>query len=282
MEAIGQLSGGIAHDFNNLLMIIKGSLAMLHKKLHQDDAAVDRFTHEAREHLAAGAAADPAALLSLLATGEQLGTRRTVRYAQIRHHLDIAHGGIDRAASLTQRLLTFARRQPLSPKSLSLDALITSMQPLLDHSVGSSVQVCYELDSHGLVLCDSNQMENAILNLVINARDAMPDGGKVTLRTTDVQIDARHPLRDLGQGECVHLCVEDNGMGMSEEVRRKAFDPFFTTKPVGKGTGLGLSSILGYVEQSGGAAGIDSTPGRGTRIHIVLPRVRSEITPELA
>jgi signal transduction histidine kinase len=282
MEAIGQLSGGIAHDFNNLLMIIRGSLTMLHRKLQQGDAAVERFTHAARERIAAGSGQDTAPLLSVLAQSVELAAQRETRHRQIRHHLDIAHGGIDRAASLTQRLLTFARRQPLSPKSLNLDALVGSMRPLLDHSVGSSVQVAYQLQSRWPVLCDSNQMENAILNLVINARDAMPDGGQITLRTADVAVDAQHPLRDLGQGEYVHLCVQDTGSGMSEEVRRKAFDPFFTTKPVGKGTGLGLSSILGYVEQSGGAASIESAPGRGTTIHIVLPRADSKISPEVA
>ncbi|HTM27738.1 MAG TPA: ATP-binding protein [Rhodanobacter sp.] len=282
MEAIGQLSGGIAHDFNNLLMIIKGSLTMLHKKLQQGDTAVERLAGIARAHVAAGTGQDAAQVLPVLTKGLDLLAQRETRHQRIRHHLDIAYGGIDRAASLTQRLLTFARRQPLSPKSLGLDALVGSMRPLLDHSVGSGVQIAYELQSRWAVLCDSNQMENAILNLVINARDAMPDGGQITLRTADVQIDAGHPLSDLGQGEYVHLCVQDTGSGMSEEVRRKAFDPFFTTKPVGKGTGLGLSSILGYVEQSGGAASIESAPGRGTTIHIVLPRARSEITPEVA
>ena len=282
MEAIGQLSVGIAHDFNNLLMIIKGSLTMLHKKLQQDDAALERIAGCARGRIAAGSDQDAAQLLPVLTQGLDLLAQRETRHQQILHHLDIAHRGIDRAASLTQRLLTFARRQPLAPKSLSLDALVGSMQPLLDHSVGSGVHVAYQLHSHWPVLCDSSQMENAILNLVINARDAMPDGGQITLRTADVQVDAQHPLSDLGHGEYVHLCVQDTGSGMSEEVRRKAFDPFFTTKPVGKGTGLGLSSILGYVEQSGGAASIESVPGRGTTIHIVLPRASSDVTPEVA
>jgi signal transduction histidine kinase len=126
------------------------------------------------------------------------------------------------------------------------------------------------------VACDSHQLENAILNLVINARDAMPEGGRIIVRTADVRVDAAHPMGELREGDYVHLQVIDNGVGMSEDVRGKAFDPFFTTKPVGKGTGLGLSTILGYVVQSHGAARIESEPGRGTTIHILLPRAPAE------
>ncbi|MCX7514386.1 ATP-binding protein [Frateuria sp. STR12] len=125
-------------------------------------------------------------------------------------------------------------------------------------------------------------MENAILNLVINARDAMPDGGTISICTDDARVDARHPMGELADGDYVHLRVVDTGVGMSDEVRGKAFDPFFTTKPVGKGTGLGLSTILGYVEQSQGVASIESRVGRGTTIHIVLPRAPRETIPEEA
>jgi signal transduction histidine kinase len=194
----------------------------------------------------------------------------------------MAQDGIDRAASLTQRLLSFARRQPLSPRSLCLDELIRGIQPLLDHSVGSRWRIDYRLESRLAVLCDSNQMENAILNLVINARDAMPDGGSISICTEDLRVDSAHPANGLGAGDYVHLRVVDTGVGMSEEVRSKAFDPFFTTKPVGKGTGLGLSTILGYVEQSNGVANIESQPGRGTTVHIILPRAPRETVPEEA
>src|SRR5690348_14266996 len=156
------------------------------------------------------------------------------------------------------------------------------MQPLLAHSVGSNVTIDYKLESHWPVLCDSNQMENAILNLVINARDAMPDGGVISVCTDDLHVDAAHPVNALEAGDYVRLRVVDTGVGMSEEVRSKAFDPFFTTKPVGKGTGLGLSTILGYVEQSNGVANIESRPGRGTTIHIILPRAPRDPIPEEA
>ena len=272
MEAIGQLSGGVAHDFNNLLMIIKGSLARLQRPLLQGDTVV------ARERVVAGS--DQQAAPQLPVTEQSLFEQRQARERQIKRYLDMAHDGIDRAAAMTQRLLSFARRQPLSPKSLFLDALIEGIRPLLDHSIGSNARIDYRLDSKWPVLCDSNQMENAILNLVINARDALPAGGQVTVQTNDVRIDADHPMGELGDGDYVHLRVIDTGTGMSDEVRSKAFDPFFTTKPVGKGTGLGLSTILGYVVQSRGVASIESAMGRGTTIHIVLPRATGEVTPE--
>jgi len=277
MEAIGQLSGGIAHDFNNLLMIIRGSLTRLSKHVQQSDPAAERELQLEREGVVAGADAPRMPVVD-----RQLFEERQTRHRQIQRYLDMAQDGIDRAASLTQRLLSFARRQPLSLQSLRLDALIRNIQPLLDHSVGSSWRIEYRLDSRWPVLCDSNQMENAILNLVINARDAMPDGGLVSICTDDLRVDVQHPMSELDAGDYVHLRVVDTGVGMSEEVRSKAFDPFFTTKPVGKGTGLGLSTILGYVEQSNGVASIESRPGRGTTIHIILPRAPRETLPEEA
>ncbi|MGN2244133.1 sensor histidine kinase [Frateuria sp. GZRR33] len=277
MEAIGQLSGGVAHDFNNLLMIIRGSLARLSKQLQQSDPATERELQLERAGVAAGPEAH-----AMPARDRELFEERQARHQQIQRYLDMAQNGIDRAASLTQRLLSFARRQPLSPRSLHLDELIGSIQPLLDHSVGSSWRIEYRLDSQWAVLCDSNQMENAILNLVINARDAMPDGGVISVCTDDLRVDAAHPVNALEAGDYVRLRVVDTGVGMSEEVRSKAFDPFFTTKPVGKGTGLGLSTILGYVEQSNGVANIESRPGRGTTIHIILPRAPRDPIPEEA
>lgn len=274
MEAIGQLSGGIAHDFNNLLMIIKGSLALLQKKLQQSDPATERSAWNVRERIVAGQDAAPG--LPVPEREPDFLEQREARHRQIKRYLEMAQDGIDRAASLTQRLLSFARQQPLSPKSLYLDALVRSIQPLLDHSVGADAKLSYRLDAHWPILCDANQLENAILNLVINARDAMPEGGQITIQTDDVRVDAAHPMGELREGDYVRLRVADTGMGMSEEVRRKAFDPFFTTKPVGKGTGLGLSTILGYVEQSQGAASIESIVGSGTTIHIVLPRAPAD------
>jgi signal transduction histidine kinase len=278
MEAIGQLSGGIAHDFNNLLMIIKGSLTLLQDKLLKGDPTRDEPAPVGHERVVAGEATLPGPYVH---RGDAIEPREA-RRQRIRHHLEVAQESVERATNLTQRLLSFARRQPLSPRSLQLDVLVRDMQPLLEHSVGAGVKIDYRLDACRPVLCDANQMENAILNLVVNARDAMPDGGRVVIHLDDLRIDLGHPLGGLPEGDYVRLRVIDNGIGMSEEVRGKAFDPFFTTKPVGKGTGLGLSTIFGYVVQSHGVASIDSEIGRGTTISIVLPHAPITTTSEIA
>jgi signal transduction histidine kinase len=273
MEAIGQLSGGIAHDFNNLLMIIKASLTQLQARLLQDDPTAASSASSAHERVAAGMGPDPVSGPPALLPDPASIERRDARQRRIKRYLDVAQDAVERAASLTQRLLSFARQQPLSPKSLRLDDLIRGMSALLEHSVGANVKIDYQFHSRGFVRCDANQMENAILNLVGNARDAMPDGGRIVIKLDDVRVDAEHPMDDLPHGDYMRLQVVDNGMGMSEEVRQRAFEPFFTTKPVGKGTGLGLSTIFGYVVQSRGVASIDSEIGRGTTINIVLPHV---------
>lgn len=281
MEAVGQLSGGIAHDFNNVLMVVKTALVMLEKRLGQHDASIEQFARDAQEQVAAGTVPHSSGARAALGRGLELVEQGKTRRQQIAHYLEIAHGGIDRAAALTQRLLAFARQQPLSPTSVQLDALIRGMQTLLAHSVGPDVEIRYQLNSQWHVLCDPNQMENAILNLIINARDAMPDGGTITVATLDVPAQ-REDDAGRGAGDFVRLQVADTGTGMSEEVRSRALDPFFTTKPVGKGTGLGLSTILGYVMQSNGRLGIHSEPGTGTTIEILLPRELSSVSAEVA
>ncbi|HET6432144.1 MAG TPA: ATP-binding protein [Dyella sp.] len=274
MEAIGQLSGGVAHDFNNLLMIIRGSLTRLEQRLQQSPATIERPFHET---LAAGHDEPPAP------GGEApVVVARGSRDLQLSRYLDMAHEAIDRAAGLVQRLLSFARKQPLSPKRLNLDDLIRGIQPLLGHSLGSNVSIDFQLQSRWSVFCDANQMENAILNLIINARDAMPSGGRITLRTEDITVDTGRRVNEVPAGDHVHLQVTDTGTGMSDDVRRKAFDPFFTTKPVGQGSGLGLSTILGYVEQSHGVIWIESQAGHGTTLHIVLPRDTVDLISEEA
>jgi signal transduction histidine kinase len=280
MEAVGQLSGGIAHDFNNVLMIVKSALVLLEKRLAQSVSAIEQFAEAARARLAAGEQQD-AGSLRVLENGLALVAEGNARRQQIGRYLETANDGIDKAADLTRRLLAFARRQPLSARAVRLDDLIGDIQPLLEHSVGPNVQIQYQLASRWHVLCDVNQMENAILNLIINARDAMPDGGQITISTADVRVDAGESP---GQKvvDQVRLRVADTGTGMTEEVRSRAMDPFFTTKPVGKGTGLGLSTILGYVLQSNGRLSIDSEVGIGTSVDIVLPRQLSAVSTEVA
>jgi signal transduction histidine kinase len=237
MEAVGQLSGGIAHDFNNLIMIAKSNLRMLQKKV---------------------AAGGP--------SGAYGG-----------NYIVSADEALNRAAGLTQRILAFSRRQPLSPQLVHLNDLVTGMKELIRHSAGEQVKIEMLLAARWGTLCDINQMENVILNLANNARDAMPDGGIMTIETRDVTLTTPPPeVSEFVPGDYVALSVRDSGEGMSDAVRHRALDPFFTTKPQGKGTGLGLSMTFGYVRQSNGYLVIESAPARGTTITIYMPRHAEE------
>ena len=180
----------------------------------------------------------------------------------------------ERASALTHRLLAFARRQPVDPRPADMNALIGGIEELLRRSIGEKVDMQVErTEELWLVRCDVNQMENALLNLAINARDAMPDGGTLTIRTENRTLDAAQAaMRDLRPGAHVCLTISDTGIGMPSDVKARAFDPFFTTKPIGEGTGLGLSMISGFVRQSQGSVQISSEVGQGTSIEICLPR----------
>jgi PAS domain S-box-containing protein len=196
------------------------------------------------------------------------------RLQAVPRYLNAAHGAARRAAALTQRLLAFSRRQTLDPKALSLNRLIADMEDLIRRTSGPNVEI--EVVGAGglwLTLVDQNQLENALLNLCINARDAMPDGGRITIETANRWLDDKMAReRDLTPGQYVSLCVTDTGTGMTPEVIARAFDPFFTTKPMGEGTGLGLSMIYGFVRQSGGQVRIYSEVGQGTTMCLYLPR----------
>ncbi len=203
------------------------------------------------------------------------------RPGEVARYIDAAQGAAARAAALTHRLLAFSRRQTLAPRPIEANRLIADMQQLIQHTVGPSITL-QVVPAGGLwpTLCDPNQLENALLNLAINARDAMPDGGRLTIETDNLGIDKRQARRhDLAAGEYVVICVNDTGTGMSPEVAARAFDPFFTTKPLGQGTGLGLSMIYGFARQSGGEVRIHTAPGRGTSMRIYLPRHHGEPPP---
>jgi PAS domain S-box-containing protein len=194
-----------------------------------------------------------------------------------------AQGAARRAAALTHRLLAFSRRQTLDPKPTDVNRLVAGMEDLLRRSVGPSVaiEVVHAVGLWG-TLVDPPQLESALLNLCINARDAMPGGGRLTIETANTWIDDREGARrDLAPGQYVALSVTDTGTGMSPEVAKRAFDPFFTTKPIGQGTGLGLSMIYGFARQSGGDVRIHTEPGQGTTVRIHLPRHHTaEVPPE--
>jgi signal transduction histidine kinase/CheY-like chemotaxis protein len=234
MEAIGQLTGGVAHDMNNLLLVIQGNLELLERQLPP-----------------------------------------IPRDDRLRRPVQRALDGVERAAALTQRLLAFARRQPLDPKPVEPDRLVVGMSDLLRRTLGEAIAIETQL-AGGLwrTFVDSNQLENAILNLAVNSRDAMPEGGTLTLAVTNACLDADDlgPQTEMSSGDYVLIAVTDTGTGMTPEHAGKAFEPFFTTKDIGKGTGLGLSQVYGFVKQSGGHIEIESTPGLGTTVRIYLPR----------
>ena len=181
----------------------------------------------------------------------------------------------DRGAELTQHLLAFARKQPLRPREADVNALIVEATSLLRAALGEQIEIESLLDESALhALVDTSQLTTAILNLAVNARDAMPEGGRLTLETGNVHLDADSAGRrdDVRSGRYVMIAVTDNGTGIPESIRDKVFEPFFTTKGIGKGTGLGLSMVYGFVRQSGGHIRIDSEEGRGTSIKIFLPQ----------
>ncbi|HTN41164.1 MAG TPA: ATP-binding protein, partial [Asticcacaulis sp.] len=192
-----------------------------------------------------------------------------------RRYVEAAAEGARRAANLTQRLLAFSRQQPLRPESIDANKLVSGMSDLLRHSIGADIRLETVL-AGGLwrVHADPNQLESVILNLGVNARDAMPEGGKLTIETQNAHLDSRYVATEMGvpAGQYVLIAITDTGTGMAPDVMAKAFDPFFTTKEVGKGTGLGLSQVYGFVKQSGGHVKIYSEIGQGTSIKIYMPR----------
>jgi PAS domain S-box-containing protein len=196
------------------------------------------------------------------------------RHNDVERYMAAAQGATRRAAALTHRLLAFSRRQTLDPKPINVNRLVAGMEELVRRTVGPSVEL-EVVGAAGLwpALVDPSQLENALLNLCINARDAMPDGGRITIETANKWID-RHGAQthDLPEGQYLSLCVTDTGTGMSPEIIERVFEPFFTTKPLGEGTGLGLSMIYGFAQQSGGQVRIYSEVGEGTTVCIYLPR----------
>ncbi|MBV9829565.1 MAG: response regulator [Alphaproteobacteria bacterium] len=236
MEAIGQLTGGVAHDFNNLLQVVLGNLDALKRRI---DGTVPLQANDIERSVAA------------------------------------AIRGAERAANLTQRLLAFARRQPLDPRPTDVNRLLSGMSDLLRRTLGENIAIETVLGGGTWrVFADPNQLESAILNLAVNARDAMPAGGKLTIESANAYLDEAYARehQEVQPGQYVVLAVSDTGVGMSKDIIALAFDPFFTTKEVGHGTGLGLSQVYGFVKQSQGHVKIYSEPGEGTTVRIYLPR----------
>ena len=206
------------------------------------------------------------------------------RYLDLGRYIEGAQGAARRAAALTQRLLAFSRRQTLDPKPTDVNRLIQGMEDLIRRSIGPDI-VLEVVGAGGLwpTLIDASQLENALLNLCINARDAMPEGGRLTIETANKWLDQREAKnRDVPPGQYLSLCVTDTGTGMPQDVIERAFDPFFTTKPIGQGTGLGLSMIYGFVRQSGGQVRIYSEENHGTTMCLYLPRFAGTVDKQEA
>jgi len=231
---------------------------------------------EAVGQLTGGLAHDFNNLLAGITGSLELMARRIEQgdVTQLNRYVRLAREAAQRAASLTHRLLAFSRRQTLDPKPTDINQLVCGMDELIRRTVGPAVALqIIRAPRLWTVRADPNQLENALLNLCINSRDAMPHGGRLAIETGNrVLTDIEAKELELEAAEYVLLKVADTGGGMTADVIERAFDPFFTTKPIGEGTGLGLSMVYGFVRQSGGQARIDSEPGRGTRVCLYLPR----------
>jgi len=234
MEAVGQLAGGVAHDFNNILTAILGHLELL-----VDDVA-----------------------------------RRAVTADQILENLREVESGARRAADLTRQLLTFSRHRVVELQTVDMNAIIAEVERMLRRLITENVELALEPGRGPLLVdADAGQIEQVIVNLVVNARDAMPDGGRVALKTARVELDAAAASLHgtAAPGRYVLLAVADTGCGMDRATRERIFEPFFTSKPLGQGTGLGLATVYGIVQQCGGFIEVDSALGQGTTFRIFLP-----------
>ena len=245
LESIGRLAGGIAHDFNNMLFAIRGYAELLAEDL----------SPERRNDLDVDAAA---------------------------RSVEAIEGAADRAATLTHQLLAFSRQQVVSPKVLDLNVAVQTIEPMLRRLIGERVRLLLGLlPEVGHLRADPGQMDQILVNLVVNARDAMPDGGSITIETGNVVFDEPYAVEhfEVTPGAYVMLAVGDTGTGMDRATREHIFEPFFTTKEVGRGTGLGLATIYGIVHQAGGHIWLYSEPGLGTTFKLYFPRVDRAATP---
>jgi signal transduction histidine kinase len=234
---------------------------------------------EAVGQLTGGIAHDFNNMLAVVVGGIDLARRRlNGPRSEVMIHLTNAMDGATRAAALTRRLLSFARSEPLLPERVDSAQLVSGMSELLDRTLGERIEVRAVLDPAAWpVFVDNHQLENAILNLAVNGRDAMDGEGQLIISTANATV-AANAVGDIQPGDYLRISVSDSGCGMTQEVIDRAFEPFFTTKEVGKGTGLGLSQIFGFAHQSGGEVGIESVPGQGTTVSIYLPRTAAQPT----
>jgi PAS domain S-box-containing protein len=245
MQAVGELAGGVAHDFNNLLMVVKGHAEMLTERLSTVPLEVS---------------------------------------TPVRHNVEQIQQAAERAAALTRQLLAFSRMQVLQPRVLDLNTAVAGMIQMVSRVIGENIELAFLPGGNlGCVKADPTQMEQVVLNLVVNARDAMPDGGRLTIETSNVELDREYAAHHavVEPGPYVMLTVSDTGTGMDEATQARIFEPFFTTKGQGRGTGLGLATVYGVVKQSGGYIWVYSEIDHGTTFKVYLPQVGSEIDKPL-
>ncbi|MGX9962020.1 ATP-binding protein [Roseomonas sp. F4] len=248
-----------------------GSMLDITQRRQMEDQLRQSQRLDAIGRLTGGVAHDFNNLLAVIIGNAELLQEQPGLDAELRHGIDVIHAAAERGAELTSRLLSFARLHPIAPRSTDVNRLLAQMQPLLRRLFAAQIQLELVLPEAPLpVVIDGPQLENAILNLCINARDAMPEGG--TLRIEARPVPAGNAAPPLPPGEHVAITVSDTGAGMSEEVAARAFEPFFTTKAFGKGSGLGLSMVFGFISQSNGHVTLASAPGQGTRVTLHLPR----------
>ena len=237
LQAVGELAGGVAHDFNNLLMVVKGHAEMLTERLFSG------------------------------ATGKE---------DAVRHNVEQIQQAAERAAALTRQLLAFSRMQVLHPRVLALNEVVGSMIQMVSRVIGENIELVFLPGANlGRVKADPSQIEQVVLNLVVNARDAMPDGGRLTIETSNVDLDSSYASQHavVEPGPYVMLTVSDTGCGMDAATQARIFEPFFTTKEQGRGTGLGLATVYGVVKQSGGYIWVYSEVDHGTTFKVYLPEV---------
>ena len=246
------------------------------ERLHLEEQLRNAQQLEAIGRLAGGIAHDFNNILSIIMGHGELLLAMGAVDEQTRSGLEQMRRAADRAASLTQQLLAFSRKQVLQPRVLDLNETVASVQKMLTRVIGEDIELIGNLSSElMLVRADPGQLEQVVMNLLVNARDAMPQGGKITMETANIEIRDEHLDLDLPPGRYVMLKVTDTGHGMDSATLSHVFEPFFTTKPMGKGTGLGLATVYGIVKQSGGSVCAESEAGRGTAFRVYLPAVES-------
>ena len=281
-EALRELNESLERRVAERTRELAAINSRLHIEMAERERAEEALRHaqkmEAIGQLTGGLAHDFNNMLTGVLGSLDLIQRRVASGStgDLDRYIDAATTSANRAAALTHRLLAFARRQSLDPKPVDVNMLVVSMEDMLRRTMGEHIQLEVDLQADAwLAYTDGHQLENALLNLVINARDAMPNGGRLGVHTENQRIEQHQP--DAPEpGDYVVLCVTDNGAGMSAQTIAKAFDPFFTTKPIGQGTGLGLSMVYGFAKQTGGHVRIDSALGEGTRVTLYLPRNLSD------